>query len=64
MRWPNLVAALTSLEFAVAGAARHLQMPERLPEEIGFVISVALAVQVRRKPAESRFEHKGELALG
>lgn len=65
MSWPNLIAALTPLEFAVAGAvATRLYMPERLTQDIDLVISVAEADEARRKLAEAGFEHKGDLAIG
>lgn len=65
MSWPNLIAAHTPLEFAVADAvATRLSMPERLTQDIDIVISVAEAEEARRKLAEAGCEHKGDLAIG
>lgn len=65
MSWPNLVAALAPLQFAVVGAvATRLYMPERLTQDIDIVIKASDSAKARQKLLEAEFVHQGDLAIG
>lgn len=64
-RWPNLVAMLAPLQFAVVGAvATRLYMPERLTQKIDLVIKASDSEEVRQKLIKAGFVHQGDLAIG
>lgn len=65
MSWPNLVAALAPLQFAVTGAvATRLYMPERLTQKIDIAIAASDSANVRQKFLKAGFVHQGDLAIG
>lgn len=65
MSWPNLVATLAPLQFAVVGAvATRLYMPERLTQDIDIVIGVSDSAELRQKFLKAGFVHQGELTIG
>lgn len=65
MSWPNLVATLAPLQFAVVGAvATRLYMPERLTQDIDIVIGVSDSTELRQKFLTAGFVHQGNLTIG
>lgn len=63
--WPNLVARLAPLQFAVVGAvATRLYMPERLTQKIDVVIKSSDSAKTKQKLLEAGFVHTGDLTIG
>jgi hypothetical protein len=65
MAWINLTSILAPIRWAVVGAAAtRLYMPERFTRDLDIAVRFEDAQAVRKKLADAKFIHAGELSIG
>lgn len=65
MAWTDLTPILAPIHWAVVGAAAtRLYMPERITRDLDVAIQAEDAHAARKKLADARFVHQGDLSIG
>ncbi len=63
--WPDLTGILAGVPWAVVGAvATRAYMPERSTQDLGILVAVEVAQEVRARLERAQFHRVQELAIG